>query len=254
MSSSGETILPRGGTNGRRPGAQEGQPPGEVRTSPAPADHRDGDDGPAHLAGAADALLGPSPFVGFGLHDALAGLRAAGQQALRQPRLPQDSVPRTTRELIRIGLGTSRLAPAKSDQRFLDPAWHDNRFLRALMQGHLHLGTGLDRVGGRSCYSRRRRRSRSPGGRRAGRGCWKAGRWRRYSPGCVPMTSCGTTGSTTTSSAATRPPSTSSPGTLTPPGCPSATERSGERVAAPPAVGSERFPAKEPAPGSYIFQ
>jgi len=31
-------------------------------------------------------------------------------------------------------------------------------------------------------------------------------------------------------------------------------ERSGEQVAAPQSVGSPRFPAKEPAPGTYVYQ
>jgi poly(3-hydroxyalkanoate) synthetase len=31
-------------------------------------------------------------------------------------------------------------------------------------------------------------------------------------------------------------------------------ERSGEQVAAPQSLGSPRFPAIEPAPGSYIYQ
>ena len=31
-------------------------------------------------------------------------------------------------------------------------------------------------------------------------------------------------------------------------------DRSGEQVAAPQSVGSPRFPAKEPAPGTYVYQ
>jgi len=41
------------------------------------------------------------------------------------------------RELTEIAVGQSRLAPAKRDRRFADPAWQDNPFLRRAVQAYL---------------------------------------------------------------------------------------------------------------------
>ena len=43
-------------------------------------------------------------------------------------------------ELGRIALGTSEVAPGRSDRRFADPAWSSNPFLRRLVQAYLAAG------------------------------------------------------------------------------------------------------------------
>jgi polyhydroxyalkanoate synthase subunit PhaC len=95
-----------------------------------------------HHAGGAGAP-GPSPFVGFGVRDVLGGLRLVGTQVVRQPAPFVRSLPVTTRELVRIGVGRSELAPDKSDKRFRDPAW-DNRLSRRVVQIYLELGSGVE--------------------------------------------------------------------------------------------------------------
>jgi hypothetical protein len=172
-----EAVLAQSGADGHRPGGSRRGAGAKVSPSLAPGDHGDVADGATHLAGGADALLRPSPFVGFGLRDALGGLRFLAAQVARQPRLPLDGLPRTAVELFTIGLGRSQLEPANAGKRFRDPAWSESRFLRSAMQVDLQFGSELD----------------------------------------------------------------------------SFAERSGTKTA-PTAVGSERFPAKEPAPGTYVFQ
>ena len=43
-------------------------------------------------------------------------------------------------ELVRIGAGTSALAPDRRDRRFADPAWTGNALLRRIVQSHLAAG------------------------------------------------------------------------------------------------------------------
>ncbi len=123
--------------------AAAGGKPGQAQPAPA-GPSGDLTDGAAHLAGGADALLGPSPFVGFGLPDAVGGLRVLADRVTRQPRVLLHGLPRTAGELVKIGLGKSQLAPEKSDKRFRDPAWSGNRLLRSYMQAYLHFGSEVD--------------------------------------------------------------------------------------------------------------
>jgi poly[(R)-3-hydroxyalkanoate] polymerase subunit PhaC len=135
----------RGASTKVRPGQAHPGPPGKAHPGPPPAGPA-GDlaDGAAHLAGGADAILGPSPFVGFGLRDAVGGLRVLADRVARQPRVLLHGLPRTAGELVRIGRGKSQLAPAKADKRFRDPAWSGNRLLRSYMQAYLHFGSEVD--------------------------------------------------------------------------------------------------------------
>ena len=50
------------------------------------------------------------------------------------------------RELLRVGLGKSEIAPDKRDKRFADPAWQENPVFRAVMQTYLYLGSGVNGV------------------------------------------------------------------------------------------------------------
>ena len=49
-------------------------------------------------------------------------------------------------ELVRIGAGTSALAPARGDRRFADPAWTGNALLRRIMQSYLAAGHTADQL------------------------------------------------------------------------------------------------------------
>jgi polyhydroxyalkanoate synthase subunit PhaC len=51
-------------------------------------------------------------------------------------------------EFVRIGTGTSSIAPSKRDRRFVDPAWSSNPLLRRVMQSYLVAGqTAQELVG-----------------------------------------------------------------------------------------------------------
>ena len=118
-----------------------------VREFPPESDvtgHGDLADRAAHLAGGAEAALRPGPHAGFDLRQALEALRFIGQQAVRQPETLLRGAPATARELLRIGLGKSGIAPDKRDKRFADPAWRDNPWYRAVMQTYLYFGSKVD--------------------------------------------------------------------------------------------------------------
>jgi len=138
----GKAPLTKNPPGGHRPGKPKGAPaaeePGGAADSAAEA---------ADLAGGAEAaVLGPGPVGGFGLRAAAGALRFLGQQAVRQPQALLRGAPGAARELARIGLGKSDLAPEKSDKRFADPAWRENYFFRTAMQAYLYLGSGVDGI------------------------------------------------------------------------------------------------------------
>jgi poly[(R)-3-hydroxyalkanoate] polymerase subunit PhaC len=140
--------------NGRHPSGPRQEVPRSQPEAPAvwpgapgPEDE-DLAESAAHLAGGAEAALGPGPFTGFGLRQAAGVLRFAGRQAVRQPQALLRAVPGAGRELLRIGLGKSQIEPEKGDKRFTDPAWQQNALFRATMQTYLYLGSGVDAVVG----------------------------------------------------------------------------------------------------------
>ena len=59
---------------------------------------------------------------------------------LIHPRRTGARVADLAKELGRIGIGTSSIAPSKRDRRFTDPAWTQNPLLRRLVQGYLAAG------------------------------------------------------------------------------------------------------------------
>jgi polyhydroxyalkanoate synthase subunit PhaC len=103
-------------------------------------------DSAAELAGGADAPV--APFAGNVLRNVVGGVRSLGGQAVRQPQARLRGTTGAARELLRIGLGQSELAPDKRDKRFADPAWRDNAFYRRYLQMYLYLGSGVDGVVG----------------------------------------------------------------------------------------------------------
>jgi polyhydroxyalkanoate synthase subunit PhaC len=98
---------------------------------------------PAEAADAAAALdlllavaaLGPlRRFLPGG-----AGVRFAAGLARRPHRLA-GRAGSLAAELVRVGAGSSTLAPPARDRRFADPAWTSNPLLRRLVQGYLAAG------------------------------------------------------------------------------------------------------------------
>jgi polyhydroxyalkanoate synthase subunit PhaC len=98
---------------------------------------------PAEAADAAAALdlllavaaLGPlRRFLPGG-----AGVRFAAGLARRPHRLARRAGSLAA-ELVRVGAGSSTLAPPARDRRFADPAWTSNPLLRRLVQGYLAAG------------------------------------------------------------------------------------------------------------------
>ncbi len=62
------------------------------------------------------------------------------------PRRVAAEAPRVGIELLKVALGTSKVAPAPRDARFADPAWMDNPIYRRLMQTYLVWSDTVERV------------------------------------------------------------------------------------------------------------
>ncbi|MBV8356537.1 MAG: alpha/beta fold hydrolase [Deltaproteobacteria bacterium] len=92
---------------------------------------------PDEAAPAVRSILGPDLFVGFDLGDLAASIAdfAAGLIDIRSKAF--ERLPQLGTELFNILIGRSKIEPDPSDKRFTDPAWKENPFYRALMQGYL---------------------------------------------------------------------------------------------------------------------
>ena len=88
-------------------------------------------------AHAADGILGPNPFVGLRARDLLASALDIVRQVARSPVLLIEQQTALVKDLVSVLMGSSDLAPAPADKRFIDVAWKSNRFYRQLLQGHL---------------------------------------------------------------------------------------------------------------------
>ena len=96
-------------------------------------DAGDGED----LAAPLDLLLTDAALgVGRRLAPNSSWFAVARGLAARPRALPRRGA-ELARELTEIAVGQSRLAPAKRDRRFADPAWQDNPFLRRAVQAYL---------------------------------------------------------------------------------------------------------------------
>src|SRR3954469_9676886 len=60
-----------------------------------------------------------------------------GSALVRQPRTVAKRTGEFVREIGKVAVGNSELAPGKKDKRFADPAWTGNPLLRRAMQAHL---------------------------------------------------------------------------------------------------------------------
>jgi polyhydroxyalkanoate synthase subunit PhaC len=105
-----------------------------------PRDRRPPPAAAADAAAALDLLLAvaalgpPRRFLPGG-----AGVRFAAGLARRPHRLARRAGSLAA-ELVRVGAGSSTLAPPARDRRFADPAWTSNPLLRRLVQGYLAAG------------------------------------------------------------------------------------------------------------------
>src|SRR5690242_9058257 len=85
-----------------------------------------------------DAALGP---VRRFVPDA-STVRFAARLA-RHPRTTGRRLAELGGELVRVGTGTSTVAPSRRDRRFTDPGWSENPILRRLVQAYLAGGETL---------------------------------------------------------------------------------------------------------------
>ena len=141
----GQVPLAETSPNGHHSAVSRAGPLGPGPGPPGP-EHGDLAESAVHLAGGAEAALGSGPFAGFGLRQAAGVLRIAGRQAVREPQALLRGASGAGRELLRVALGKSEVAPDKGDKRFADPAWRENPVYRAVMQTYLYLGSGVDGV------------------------------------------------------------------------------------------------------------
>jgi poly[(R)-3-hydroxyalkanoate] polymerase subunit PhaC len=93
---------------------------------------------------AADAILGPNPFIGLRKRDVLATLGRIGSRIVAQPALAVEHEAALVRELVAIAAGKSRLAPATGDRRFVDPTWAGNPVYRRCLQAYLACSNAMD--------------------------------------------------------------------------------------------------------------
>ena len=120
-------------------------------TTTAPSGRDPGSDDPAPDRSAAgtgslDALLADAS--GSGLRPFLpgrAGLVLAAKLASRPVTVTRRSLA-LSRELARIAVGRSELAPAGRDRRFQDPAWSGNPVLKRVLQTYLAYGGTLEQL------------------------------------------------------------------------------------------------------------
>jgi polyhydroxyalkanoate synthase subunit PhaC len=89
----------------------------------------------ATALGAGDAAVGLDPFeIGRTL------------ARLLEPSKLAPELPGLVKELVRVGIGASELAPSPTDRRFSDPTWRENALYRRLGQGYLALDQTADRL------------------------------------------------------------------------------------------------------------
>jgi len=86
-----------------------------------------------------DAAFGPLRRFNPGM----SGLRLGARLASR-PRTVARRAASTARDLAKVAIGTSAVAPAPKDRRFADKAWTDNPVFHRLVQGYLVAGQAAE--------------------------------------------------------------------------------------------------------------
>jgi polyhydroxyalkanoate synthase len=92
---------------------------------------------------AADAILGPNPFVGVDPQDLARAVASWLGRAGRATDLLAAGGAEVARGLAAVAAGRSAIEPPARDPRFADPAWSENPAYRRLMQGYLLLASEL---------------------------------------------------------------------------------------------------------------
>jgi len=102
---------------------------------------------PEEAAPAVRSILGPDLFVGFDIGDLAASMADFVGSLIDARTRSLERLPRLGTEFLNILIGRSEIEPEASDKRFSDPAWKENPFYRAMMQGYLAWrGTMFDLV------------------------------------------------------------------------------------------------------------
>ena len=99
----GQVPLAETSPNGHHPAGSRPGAPGPRPEVPGP-EREDLTESAAHLAGGAEAALGPGPLTGFGLRQAAGILRFAGRQVVREPQALLRGASGASRELLRVAL------------------------------------------------------------------------------------------------------------------------------------------------------
>ena len=137
-------TTPRGKAPQKESNGHDAAPVRKARRAQAAEKHEDVAGTAAQLTGGTEAAPEPSPFAGLGPGEAIGALRFLGQQAVQEPLTLVRDTPGAARELLRIALGKSQVAPEKGDKRFADPAWRENPLYRRAMQTYLYYGSRVD--------------------------------------------------------------------------------------------------------------
>ena len=94
----------------------------------------------ADQAAPLDALLADAALGTFRRFTPDASAAKFAAALARRPHTTGRRISSLAAELMRIGAGTSALAPARGDRRFADPAWTGNALLRRIVQSYLAAG------------------------------------------------------------------------------------------------------------------
>ncbi|MGH7987084.1 MAG: PHA/PHB synthase family protein [Candidatus Binataceae bacterium] len=92
---------------------------------------------PEESAPSLDAVLGGNPFVDFDLRQMAGTIGEFTLSLAARPDVLVSTLAALGRELFKIGLGSSVLAPEPADKRFIDPTWNENPVYRHLLQAYL---------------------------------------------------------------------------------------------------------------------
>ncbi|HLI54881.1 MAG TPA: alpha/beta fold hydrolase [Acidimicrobiales bacterium] len=122
----------RSGTNAK---SGNGRAPHDRKTGSFPDDAAEEPVAPESIAGGEPASI-----------PALGQILAAAAATLGQGTAVTRESLRFGRELVKIGLGRSAIAPDKGDRRFTDPAWESNPAFHRLEQSYLAASESLGRL------------------------------------------------------------------------------------------------------------
>ena len=111
-----------------------------MTTQPPPGAAQPGSADTADQAAPLDALLADAALGTFRRLTPDASTVKFAAALARRPHTTGRRLSSLAAELVRIGAGTSALAPARGDRRFADPAWTGNALLRRIVQSYLAAG------------------------------------------------------------------------------------------------------------------